>query len=417
MHLFQYNGDQLFCEDMPVKKIAEQVGTPFYLYSLNTLSNHFKAFDDAFSAVPHITCFSLKSNSNLGILSIFAGLGGGADIMSGGELYRALRAGFSPKKITYAGPGKTPEEIEYALKNNILMFNLESAQEAECINKVAGKLGKKARVAFRVNPDVDPRTHPYISTGLKENKFGINIKKAMAEFKKANAMKNLDVAGVHEHIGSQITQIKPFTDTVKRVKEFIKELKAEGINIRYFDMGGGLGITYKDEKPPHPRELANAVIPILNGLDCTFIFEPGRVIVGNAGILVSKVLYTKKSEDKNFVIVDAAMNDLIRPSLYGSYQEIIPVAKRRGAGRMVVDIVGPICESGDFLAKKRKIQPLRQGDLIAVMSAGAYGFTMSSNYNSRLRVPEVIVRGKKFCIARKRETYKDLVRGERRLEL
>ena len=417
MHLFQYRRDQLFCEDIPVKKIAEEVGTPFYLYSFNTLSNHFKAFDDAFSPIPHITCFSLKSNSNLGILSIFAGLGGGADIMSGGELYRALKAGFSPKKITYAGPGKTTEEIEYALKNDILMFNLESSQEAECINKVAGKLGKKARIAFRVNPDVDPRTHPYISTGLKENKFGINIKKAMEEFKRANAMKNLDVAGVHEHIGSQITKIKPFTDTVKRVKEFIKELKEEGINIRYFDMGGGLGITYKDEKPPHPRELAKAVIPILNDLDCTFIFEPGRVIVGNAGILVSKVLYTKKSGDKNFVIVDAAMNDLIRPSLYGSYQEIIPVLKKRGAGSIVVDVVGPICESGDFLAKKRKVQVLRQGDLIAVMSAGAYGFTMSSNYNSRLRVPEVIVRGEKFCIARKRETYKDLVRGERRLEL
>jgi len=412
MHLFRYKGNQLFCEDVPIKKIAEEVGTPFYLYSFNTLLKHFKAFDDAFSSIPHITCYSLKANSNLSILSIFSRLGGGADIMSGGELYRALKAGFNPQKITYAGPGKTEQEIEYALKNDILMFNIESSQEAECINRVAGRLGRKARIAFRVNPDVDPRTHPYISTGLKENKFGINIKKAMEEFKRANSMKNLEVVGVHEHIGSQITKVRPFLDAIKRVKEFIEDLKGVGINLRYFDIGGGLGITYKDEKPPHPKELAKAIVPVLKDLDCTFIFEPGRVIVGNAGILVSKVLYTKKSENKNFVIVDAAMNDLIRPSLYGSYQEVLPVLKRRRAKCMVVDIVGPICESGDFLAKKRKMPVLKQGDLIAVMSAGAYGFAMSSNYNSRLRVPEVIVKGKEFLVTRKRETYRDLVRGE-----
>lgn len=412
MHLFKYKNEQLLCEGVSIKKIAEKVGTPFYLYSLNTLANHFRAFDNAFSEIPHITCYSLKANSNLGVLSVFSKLGGGADIMSGGELYRALKAGFNPQKITYAGPGKTEAEIEYALKSNILMFNVESPQEAESINRVAGRLGKKARIAFRVNPDVDPITHPYISTGLKENKFGINIKKALAEFKKANSMKNLDVAGVHEHIGSQITRITPFLDAIKRVKKFIINLKNEGINIRYFDIGGGLGITYKDEKPPHPKELSRAIIPILKDLGCTIVFEPGRVIVGNAGILVSKVLYIKKNEKKTFVIVDAGMNDLIRPSLYGSYQEILPVSKKRGARSILVDVVGPICESGDFLAKKRKLQELKQGDLVAVMSAGAYGFAMSSNYNSRRRAAEVIVKGREFYVARKRENYEDLIRGE-----
>ena len=413
MHLFQYKNEQLFCEEVSVKKIAEKVGTPFYLYSFNTLENHFRAFDDAFSAIPHITCYSLKANSNLSVLSLFSKLGGGADIMSGGELYRALKAGFEPQKITYAGPGKTEEEIEYALKSNILMFNVESPQEAETINRVAGRLAKKARIAFRVNPDVDPITHPYISTGLKENKFGINIKKALAEFKKASSMKHLDVAGVHEHIGSQITKITPFLDAIKRVKKFIIDLKKQGINIRYCDIGGGLGITYKDEKPPHPKELSKAVVPFLKDLGCTIIFEPGRVIVGNAGILVSKVLYVKKNEKKTFVIVDAGMNDLIRPSLYGSYQEILPVLKKKGARSIFVDVVGPICESGDFFAKKRKLQELKQEDLVAVMSAGAYGFAMSSNYNSRRRVAEVIVKGKEFYIARERESYEDLIRRER----
>lgn len=412
MHDFQYKGDELYCEDVSVKKIAKEVGTPFYLYSYNTLKNHFRAFDSAFAGIPHLVCFAVKSNSNIAILKIFAEEGGGFDIVSGGELYRVLLAGADPQKIVYAGVGKTREEIRYALKSNILMFNVESTQELFAIDEVAGEIGVKASVALRVNPDIDAKTHPYISTGLKTHKFGMSTKDALEGYRIARSLENIEVTGIHKHIGSQITQISPFMDALERIVELIDILKNENLNIRYLDIGGGLGITYKDESPPHPKELAAELSPVLKGIHCTIIFEPGRVIVGNAGMLVTRVLYTKRSEGKTFLIVDAGMNDLVRPSFYGSYHSILPVDKNSNSHKIVADVVGPICESGDFLAKDRVLPELKKESLAAIMSAGAYGFTMSSNYNSRPRVPEILVRDKEFYIIRKRESYEDLVRGE-----
>jgi len=412
MNEFKYRKGKLYCEDVPVDEIAEKVGTPFYLYSKETILRHYKAIDGAFKKIKHITCFAMKANSNLSILSLLAGCGAGADIVSGGELYRARKAGVPANKILFSGVGKSTEEIEYALRSGILMFNIESSEEAEVINDVAGRLRKKAPVSFRINPDVDPKTHPYISTGLKKNKFGININDAVAEYRKAKIMKWLDVVGIHYHIGSQLTSVSPFVDSLKRTKVLLQNLRKEGIDIRYFDMGGGLGITYKDEEPPHPKNYAAALMPYLTDLGCTVLLEPGRVIVGNAGILVTKVMFTKTNGIKNFVIVDAGMNDLVRPSLYGAYQEIVPVKKIKSE-KIEADVVGPICESGDFLAKDRMIVPAKRGDLLAVMSAGAYGFTMSSNYNSRPRVAEVLVDKKKVSVVRKRENFADLVRGEK----
>ena len=411
MHDFQYRGENLFCEEVAISDIAASVGTPFYLYSRQTLENHFRAFDSAFGKVDHLICFSAKANSNLAVLRVFVRLGGGVDVVSGGEIYRAIQAGVKPEKIVYSGVGKRADEIEYALKQPILMFNIESSQELLAIDQIAGKLGTKAPVALRVNPDVDPKTHPYISTGLKKNKFGINIQKSVDEYILASTLRNTRVIGVSCHIGSQVTEVGPFVEAVQRIKELVAKLRAEGIEIRYVDLGGGLGITYHQEEPPPPREYAEALMKELPGLDCTLILEPGRVIVGNAGILVTRVLYTKEGGEKNFVIVDAAMNDLIRPSLYGSYQRIQPVHKKDRI-ETTVDVVGPICESGDFLAKDRKIPKVEPGELLAVMSAGAYGFTMSSNYNSRPRVPEVMVDKDRFQVVRKREEYEDLIQGE-----
>jgi len=411
MHDFQYRGENLFCEEVAISDIAASVGTPFYLYSRQTLENHFRAFDSAFGKVDHLICFSAKANSNLAVLRVFVRLGGGVDVVSGGEIYRAIQAGVKPEKIVYSGVGKRADEIEYALKQPILMFNIESSQELLAIDQIAGKLGTKAPVALRVNPDVDPKTHPYISTGLKRNKFGINIQKSVDEYILASTLRNTRVIGVSCHIGSQVTEVGPFVEAVQRIKELVAKLRAEGIEIRYVDLGGGLGITYHQEEPPPPREYAEALMKELPGLDCTLILEPGRVIVGNAGILVTRVLYTKEGGEKNFVIVDAAMNDLIRPSLYGSYQRIQPVHKKDRI-ETTVDVVGPICESGDFLAKDRKIPKVEPGELLAVMSAGAYGFTMSSNYNSRPRVPEVMVDKDRFQVVRKREEYEDLIQGE-----
>jgi len=411
MHDFQYRGENLFCEEVAISDIAASVGTPFYLYSRQTLENHFRAFDSAFGKVDHLICFSAKANSNLAVLRVFVRLGGGVDVVSGGEIYRAIQAGVKPEKIVYSGVGKRADEIEYALKQPILMFNIESSQELLAIDQIAGKLGTKAPVALRVNPDVDPKTHPYISTGLKKNKFGINIQKSLDEYILASTLQNTRVIGVSCHIGSQVTEVGPFVEAVQRIKELVAKLRAEGIEIRYVDLGGGLGITYHQEEPPPPREYAEALMKELPGLDCTLILEPGRVIVGNAGILVTRVLYTKEGGEKNFVIVDAAMNDLIRPSLYGSYQRIQPVHKKDRI-ETTVGVVGPICESGDFLAKDRKIPKVEPGELLAVMSAGAYGFTMSSNYNSRPRVPEVMVDKDRFQVVRKREEYEDLIQGE-----
>ncbi len=412
MHDFQYKRDDLCCEAVPVSAIADRVGTPFYLYSHNTLLSHFKVFDSAFSSVQHLVCFSVKANSNIAVLKTFANLGGGVDIVSGGELFRALLAGVEPKKIVYSGVGKRPDEIEFALMTGILMFNIESIQELELIDFMAGTLGKRASISFRINPDIDPKTHPYISTGLKKNKFGIDIKKSLDEYKLARRLENIDIVGVDCHIGSQITDLGPFVAAIQRIRELILELQENGISIRYLDLGGGLGITYDDETPPHPNIYAEAIAEEASDLNCVVILEPGRVIVGNAGILVTKVLYTKKSEEKNFVIVDAGMNDLIRPTLYGSYQGIQPV-KLTERNEFVADLVGPICESGDFLAKDREMPQFERGDLVAVMSAGAYGFTMSSNYNSRPRVSEVMVAGDRFHIIREREEYYDLVEAEK----
>jgi len=411
MHDFQYHGDELFCEEVPVGRIAETVGTPFYLYSLNTLESHFRAFQNAFSKINHLICFSVKANSNISILRIFIRMGGGVDVVSGGELFRSMKAGASPDRIVYSGVGKREDEIEYALELPILMFNIESTQELLLIDRIAGRMKTKAPVALRVNPDVDPKTHPYISTGLKKNKFGVNIQKSLDDYRLANTLPNVKIIGVSCHIGSQLTEVGPFVEAMQRIKKLVLKLRAEGMNIQYMDIGGGLGITYNQEEPPHPRDYARALLKELKEMHYTLILEPGRVIVGNAGILVTKVLYTKEGDEKNFIVVDGAMNDLIRPSLYGSYQRIQPV-QRSDRPEWTADVVGPICESSDFLAKDRKLPRTEQGDLLAVMSAGAYGFSMSSNYNSRPRVAEVLVAKDKFFVIRQREDYDDLIRGE-----
>ena len=414
MHYFQHKGRSLYAEDVAISKIVAQVGTPVYIYSRRTLKRHYNAFFEAFSSVKNIICYSVKANSNLSVLSVFAEVGSGFDIVSGGELFRALKAGADPKKIVFSGVGKREDEIEYALKSKILLFNVESPGELRLINKVAKRLKKRARIAIRVNPNIDAKTHPYISTGLKTNKFGIETKEALAQYVYAKGrLKNLDLVGVDCHIGSQITALGPFEDALKKSKSFIKKLRQEGLDIKYLDLGGGLGITYEDENAPHPSKYGEAVIEGTKGLGVTLIFEPGRAIAGNAGILVTSVIYTKKGSLKSFVIVDAAMNDLTRPSLYGSYHGVLPVrTPPKGTRRVKADIVGPICESGDFLAKDRLLPPFKEGDLVAIMSAGAYGFTMSSNYNSRPRAAEVMVDGPGFKVRRKRETLRDLIKNE-----
>ncbi len=411
MHLFRYKDGDLHAEEVPVSKIADSVGTPVYIYSYNTLLSHFRAYEEAFKEVPHITCFALKANSSSAVVRIFARHGGGADVVSGGELYRALKAGVPGQRIVYAGVGKTEEEIRFALKSKILMFNVESGDELEEINRVAGLMRVKAPIALRVNPDVDPQTHPYISTGLKTHKFGIPIEDALEYYTLANGLKHVTIVGVHKHIGSQLTKVSPFVDALKRLLLLVDELGRKGIKISHLDIGGGLGITYRDETPPNPAQLARNLLPLLKGRPLTVVTEPGRSIVGNAGILVTKTLYLKSGGEKEFVIVDAGMNDLVRPSLYGAYHHIQPVIKQRRE-KIVADIVGPICESGDFLAKEREIPQVMRGEYLAVMSAGAYGLSMASNYNSRPRAAEVMVKGKKFAIIRKRETYPDLMRGE-----
>ncbi|HFB83500.1 diaminopimelate decarboxylase [Thermosulfuriphilus ammonigenes] len=411
MHHFWYPRKELYCENVPVGEIIEKFGTPCYIYSLATLERHYQAFDQAFSSVGHLVCYSVKANSNLAILAALARLGAGADIVSGGELYRAIKAGIPASRIVFSGVGKTEAEIEAALKSDILMFNVESLQELELIGQMASRMGKEARVALRINPDVDPQTHPYISTGLRKNKFGLPLDQALEGYRLAREMPGLSPVGVDCHIGSQITELSPFLDALKRVKEFISQLEEEGIKIRYLDLGGGLGIPYRDETPPHPTYYGQALVKELKGLPYTLILEPGRVIVGNAGILVTRVLYTKDTGEKRFVIVDAGMNDLARPSLYGSYHEIVPV-RREERETVVVDVVGPICESGDFLARERPLPEVAPGDLLAVMSAGAYGFVMASNYNSRPRPAEVLVKGDQFYLVRERESYDDLIRGE-----
>lgn len=413
MHSFEYHHGELYCEQVPVSRIAKELGTPCYIYSHATLVRHFHAYDSAFKSIPHVIAFAMKANSNLAILRLMAREGSGVDIVSGGELFRALKAGVPASKIVFAGVGKTPGEIRDALNADILMFNVESPAELHAINQVAVEMDRKARIALRINPDIDPKTHPYISTGLKKSKFGIAAERAVEDFVLAASMSHIEVVGVHAHIGSQLTDVTPFTAALKKVVSLIETLKERGLNIRYLNIGGGLGITYSDEKPPLPQDLSNAILPLVQGLNVTLVMEPGRVIVGNAGILVTKAMYLKEGETKSFVIVDAAMNDLIRPSLYEAYHEVLPVNEEAGRRtKQTVDIVGPVCESGDFLAKDRSLPVVKPGELLAVMSAGAYGFVMASNYNSRPRVPEVLVREGSFHVIREREQYQDLIKGE-----
>ena len=411
MHFFEYKDRQLYCEEVPIAEIARDVGTPFYLYSYHTLVRHFTVFNQAFDRMPHLVCYSAKANSNIALIRLFAGLGGGVDVVSGGELYRALKGGADPGKIVFSGVGKREDEIEYALESGILMFNVESSQELRAINDVAGRIKKKAPIAIRVNPDIDPKTHPYISTGLKKNKFGIDIHMAQKAYQVASELPNVQIVGIDCHIGSQLVEVEPVVEALRKLKRLVEELRKGGMGIHYLDLGGGLGITYEDEEPPQPVDYASNILEELKGFDCTLILEPGRVIVGNAGILVTKVLYTKENEAKKFVIVDAGMNDLVRPSYYGSYHQILPV-RQESREEIVADVVGPVCESSDFLAKDRKVQRLQSGELVAVMSAGAYGFSMSTNYNSRRKVAEVLVRGSRMSIIRQRESYEDLIRGE-----
>jgi diaminopimelate decarboxylase len=416
MHHFAYRDGEMFAEAVPLRKIAEEIGTPAYVYSLATLRRHFRVFDQAFNAVPHIVCFSVKANSNIALLKAFANEGSGFDIVSGGELFRALKAGGEPKKIVFSGVGKKREEIEQALDAGILMFNVESEHELSTLNEIAGSIGRKAPVSLRINPDVDPKTHPYISTGMKKAKFGVEIKRSVENYRKAASLPHLEVLGVDCHIGSQLTSISPFVDALARVREYLDRvlvgsLRKEGAEIRYLDLGGGLGISYKDETPPSPQEYAEAIIRGLEGLNVTLILEPGRVIVGNAGVFLTEVQYIKDTDEKSFVIVDGGMNHLIRPALYGSYQAIQPVIQGNGE-KIVADVVGPICESGDFFAKDREVARPRRGDLLAIMSAGAYGFTMASNYNSFPKPPEILVDGDKYYVIRSRETMDDLIRGE-----
>ncbi len=416
MDHFHYKHGNLYCEDVLLESIAKRYGTPFYCYSTATLQRHYHSIDQPFAGMPHLICYAMKANSNIAILKLLTNLGAGVDIVSGGELFRAQQALVDSKKIVFSGVGKTRTEIEAALDAEILHFNIESEQELLVIHQVAKEKKKLAAISFRVNPDVDPKTHPYISTGLKESKFGVPYEQAVSLYQKAKSLDFIRISGIDCHIGSQLIDTAPFVDALKRIIELMKILEGNGIRLEYLDLGGGLGITYNQELPPHPAKYGHEIITALKTFyskPITLIFEPGRVIVGNAGVLVFKTLYVKYNK-KKFIIVDAAMNDTIRPALYQSYHQILHVNENveKHGPRENADVVGPICESGDFLARDRDL-PLFQPDELGVLrSAGAYGFSMSSNYNSRPRIPEILVNGKEFFCIRKRETYEDLIRGE-----
>lgn len=408
MDYFNYQDDgQLWAEDVSLQALAEQHGTPLYVYSRATLERHWNAFDSAVGQHPHLVCYAVKANSNLGVLNALARLGSGFDIVSGGELERVIAAGGDAKKVVFSGVGKTPAEMKRGLELGIKCFNVESEPELERLNKVAGELGVVAPISLRINPDVDAKTHPYISTGLRDNKFGIAFDRAPAVYKFAQSLPNLNVQGIDCHIGSQLTEIEPFIDATDRLLALIDDLKAQGINIRHLDVGGGLGVVYRDELPPQPSDYAKALLGRLeNHQDLELIFEPGRAIAANAGILLTRVEFLKHTEHKNFAIIDAAMNDLMRPALYQAWQDIVPVAPREGEAQ-TYDLVGPICETGDFLGKDRALV-LQEGDLLAVRSAGAYGFVMSSNYNTRTRAAEVMVDGNQSHLVRQREELTSL---------
>ncbi len=412
MDFFNYIDRELMAESVPVRQITETYGTPCYIYSRATLERHWHAFNSAFGTHPHLICYAVKANSNIAILNLLARLGSGFDIVSLGEMERVLAAGGQADKIVFSGVGKREDEIIAALKTGIRCFNIEVPAELDRINRLAGQLDVIAPVSFRVNPDVDAKTHPYISTGLKENKFGITIDTAIEEYRRAAAMPNIRIVGIDCHIGSQLTDKSPFLDALDKVLALVHQLEQDGITIEHIDLGGGLGIRYKDETPPEPAEYIAALMQKLAGLPYEIMLEPGRAIIGNAGILITRVEYLKATEQKNFAIVDAAMNDLIRPALYQSWQEIIPVTQvENGTPTQTWDIVGPVCETGDFLGKQRDLI-LNEGDLLAIRSSGAYGFTMSSNYNSRPRSAEILVDGSNVHLIRERETLPQLWAGE-----
>lgn len=410
MHHFDYQAGWLYCEDVPLQRIADEVGTPVYVYSEQTLHRHVRVFEEAFQSIPHLICYAVKANSNVNLLRRFAEWGTGFDIVSGGELFRVLRAGGSPKKVIFSGVGKTDKEIRYALDSGILFFNVESAAEMETIRNVARQMGQRIPVSIRANPDVDPKTHPYISTGMRENKFGISMPAAKTLYQELLGIPDVDVVGVSCHIGSQITQMGPFEEALTSICQFVTELKAEGVELKYLDFGGGLGIPYDNEEPPSPAIYASEVARRMKAFGLTVILEPGRVIAGNAGILLTRVLLKKNQGSKRFVVVDAGMNDLIRPALYKSHHQIRSVRAESSLER--VDVVGPVCESADFFAQDRQVPAVKPGELLAIMSAGAYGFSLSSNYNSRPRAAEVLVSGGSYQVIRRRETYEDMVRLE-----
>ena len=442
MHFFRYRKGELHCEDVDLAVVAEKFGTPLYVYSAGTILDHYTRLDAALAPLDHLICYAVKANSNRAILRLLSDAGAGFDIVSGGELHRVLAAGGEPAKCTFAGVGKSREEIEYALEQRVYSFNVESEAELEYIDRIAGTKNLCAPVAMRVNPDIDPRTHEYISTGSRENKFGIALDRIPAVYERAATMRNIDLVGVQMHIGSQITEAAPFADAITKVAPIVRDLKSK-YGIKFFSVGGGLGIVYESSfesgakewwnataftiKSKRPRKSAlsiqqyvDAVLPPLHELKLRILLEPGRLLVGNAGVLLTQVRYIKHSGEKKFAIVDAGMNDLIRPALYHSYHEIVPVeeptankSRSRNKNKIErIDIVGPVCESGDFFALDREMPEVREGDLLAIMSAGAYGFVMASNYNSRPLPAEALVRGDKFALIRKRQTWKDLVRGE-----
>ena len=411
MKAFGYRGGELQAEGVPVRELAERYGTPLYIYSANHLRRQYRALAEAMKAVKPLICYSVKANSNAAVIRTFLDEGAGLDIVSGGELFRVLRAGADPSKIVFAGVGKTVEEIEYAVKQNILFFTVESEPEVERISECARKLKRKARVAFRVNPDVDPLTHKYISTGKKENKFGLDAERTVKACELAGKLPGIEITGLHMHIGSQILSVQPFAHALEKVRSICIQLKKRFPSFRYLDIGGGIGIKYRpDQQELSPENYARTVVPFLSKMGLSVVMEPGRFLVGNGGILVCRVQYIKNNAYKKFVVTDAAMNDLIRPSLYDAHHEVVAVTKTSDV--IHGDLVGPICESGDFIAKDRNLPAVSVGDLLAVQSAGAYGFSMSSNYNSRTRAAEVMVDGNKAMLIRKRETLDDLVKGE-----
>ena len=416
MDFFDYQNGTLHVEDVSLADIAKTHGTPTYVYSRKTLERHWHKFDEALGDHPHLICFAVKANSNIGVLSVLAKLGSGFDIVSGGELQRVLAAGGDPRKVVFSGVGKTASEIELALQHDILCFNVESFAELDRINAAAAKAGKRARISLRINPDVDANTHPYISTGLKANKFGIAHTKAVETYLYANSLLHLEIKGMDCHIGSQLTDTAPFVDALERLLGLVDELAEQGITIEHLDVGGGLGVTYANETPPQPAEYASAIAQKMQGREhMKLIMEPGRAIAANAGVLLTKVEFLKQNEDKHFAIIDAAMNDLLRPALYSAWQDIVPVTPRTDVAAAIYDVVGPVCETGDFLGKDRELA-IAPDDILAVKSAGAYGFVMASNYNTRARPAEIMVDGDKVLVVREREKIEDLWHNEYKVQ-